>query len=318
MSDHSAIAWCDATWNVLIGCTKATMPGPDGKPVLRQGCAQCYAIRDSAKPRLQQFPQYQGVVTIEKDTGRRPEWTGKINLAEHKLDEPLRWRKPRKIFVNAFSDFWHPSVPDAWRDRIMARIAMAPWHTYMVLTKRPLEMQQYLSDPETPKRIRAEMLKVKDEPWMHDEEAFPWPLPQFWPGVSIEDDPSAQYAVPYLLRTPASVRWISAEPLLGPVTLKPSWLCKFRGDDGSVMDWAHKCGAECNPLRLVVVGGESGKYARPMEEAWALSLGEQCADAGTAFFFKQGSQANWKYWRESDFDKFPVALQVREYPKVPA
>lgn len=186
------------------------------------------------------------------------------------LAQPLRWHKPRRIFVCAHGDLFHEAVPDEWLDRVFAVMARCPWHQFHVLTKRPDRARVYLSNREDREIGRA----------MDRQLSGPHPvpvLPNVWLGTSISDQASAEARIPDLLATPAEVRFLSAEPLLGPIRLT-----HIKGalwpTSGSRLDW-------------VIVGGESGPNARPMHPDWARSLRDQCQAAGVSFFFKQ-----WGEW----------------------
>ncbi|MDF2621439.1 MAG: hypothetical protein K0S00_4098 [Xanthobacteraceae bacterium] len=218
MGDRSAIEWTDATWNPIVGCS-----------VVSPGCTNCYAMRQAARiERMQPGSHYAGTVQPSK---AGPVWTGKVALApEHILTQPLRWRRPRRIFVNSMGDLFHESVPDEWIDRVFAVMALTPQHTYQVLTKRSARMRAYLAAADTPERaFSAAMRQVpvtrdisaveKFAPGERPSSYFPWPLPGVWLGVSTEDQRRADERVPDLLATPAAIRFVSAEPLLGPLDL---------------------------------------------------------------------------------------------------
>jgi protein gp37 len=143
MGDNTGIEWTDATWNPIVGCSKALMPAADGKLALREGCRNCYAIRVSRRLG-EKFKQakYAGLTVLGAEHNR-PEWTGEVRLIEDALDVPLRWRKPRHIFVNSESDLFHEKLTDNQIDAVMAIIAACPQHTFQVLTKRPARMLEY-------------------------------------------------------------------------------------------------------------------------------------------------------------------------------
>jgi protein gp37 len=238
MGDKTTIEWTDATWNPVTGCTKVS-----------QGCKHCYAERV--------FPRTSARQQVIEPSGERRErrftdvWTH-----ENRLNMPLRLRKPRRIFVNSMSDLFHEDVPFGFVERVFVVIEGAPQHTFQILTKRP-------------ERMRAFMQR-----WA-DQRGVP---ANAWLGVSVEDQSTADERIPLLIQTPAAVRWISAEPLLGPINLYP-WACM-----PELMD---KHGEPFVGLDWVVVGGESGPKARPMHPDWARSLRDQCVDAGVPFLFKQ-------------------------------
>lgn len=254
MADGSKIEWTDATWNPVTGCTKVS-----------PGCDHCYAETFAER--------FRGVPGHHFENGFD------VTLRPERLDQPLRWTKPRRIFVNSMSDLFHDDVPDEYIAHVFAVMAAAQQHTYQLLTKRHGRMRSLLSSPEFAK---------KAEPWrVVGDDRVPdpgWPLPNVWLGVSVENQQWADIRIPALLETPAAVRWLSAEPLLGPVDL------------GACGAPDHcKAGGRCQPVAhgidWVVVGGESGHGARPMHPDWARALRDQCTDAGVAFLFKQ-----WGNW----------------------
>lgn len=276
MSDKTKIEWCDATWNPVYGCSRVS-----------EGCRHCYA--EGLAARFHKPGQWGEGLT------RGGKWAGKVTLAEAKMTQPLRWRKPRRIFVNSLSDLFHPNVPDEWIDLIFAVMALCPQHTFIVLTKRPARMREYLSSEETIGRIADAIQPMRKDthpvgPLPHVEPGDRWwPLPNVWLGVSVEDQPTANERIPDLLATSAAVRIVSAEPLLGPINLTDldpqgnfhpagahgwSAILKNNGIGRAWIDW-------------VICGGESGPHARPMHPDWVRSLRDQCAAAGVPFFFKQ-------------------------------
>lgn len=249
MGDKSAIEWTDATWNPVTGCTKVS-----------QGCAHCYAER--------QFPRVYG--TERKFTD--------VRCHEDRLDQPLRWSRPRKIFVNSMSDLFHPDVPFEFIKAVFDVISAANWHTFQILTKRPERMLQF-----------AQWLAGQD-----DISIACWPR-NAWLGVSVEDQSTTDKRIPLLLQTPAAVRFVSAEPLLGPVVMEPLWLrpspstAFLSGKVTWEMPAYTRIG--CVGLDWVIVGGESGPKARPLHPDWVRSIRDQCAQAGVPFLFKQ-----WGEW----------------------
>lgn len=263
MSDRTGIEWTDATWNPLRGCRRVS-----------EGCRNCYAERVAARFSGPGQP-YEG---LAKMTASGPRWTGAIRLLPELLDQPLRWKKPRMIFVNSMSDLFHEDVPFEFVARVFAVMAMAHWHTFQVLTKRPARMLEFMGTLR-----EGGVLDVPREPDEMLWGSYLLPLPNVWLGVSVEDQATADERIPLLLRTPAAVRWLSCEPLLGPVDL-----------DGPGIDDLHALGCG-NPgcscgdrgVDWVVVGGESGPGARPMHPDWARSLRDQCTASGVAYFFKQ-------------------------------
>jgi len=296
VSDKTHIEWTDATWNPITGCT-----------MVSAGCTNCYAM-GLAATRLRHHPSRAGLTRM---TGGRAVWTGEVRLNEQWLDQPLRWRRPRMIFVCAHGDLFHENVPDEWIDRVFAVMALAPQHRFQVLTKRP-------------ERARAYLSKLSDEPseWrckrLDYAQITAWPLPNVWLGTSIEDQATAEARIPHLLAAPAAVRFVSAEPLLGPVRLDDLIL-----DDGQPGEWhVNALDAECGDLAddpafgcatidWVIVGGESGNGARPMHPDWARSLRDQCQAASVAFFFKQNG--NWLHEDEEGADAFDWADAEERY-----
>jgi protein gp37 len=263
MSDKSSISWTHATWNPVTGCDK-----------ISAGCKHCYALRDW--PRLAANPKsiYFGRAFTD------------VAVHAERLDQPLRWTRPRMIFVNSMSDLFHKDVPTEFIDRVFAVMGnaycMDKGHVFQVLTKRADRMRDYLRDPGTVLRVTRAMKAMGLG--LAGENAPPtWPLPNVWLGVSVESQAVADERVVHLLDTPSAIRWVSCEPLLGPVDLSFA-LGTHRNEHG---DWREGGG-----LDWVVVGGESGLKARPMKESWATSLRDQCARAGVPFFFKR-----WGEWQ---------------------
>lgn len=230
MSDQSAIQWTDATWNPVVGCRRVS-----------PGCEHCYA--ETMAYRLERMGQerYRGLTVLRKG-GRR--WSGGIRLVPEVLDKPLRWRKPRMVFVNSMSDLFHEAVPFEYIAAVFGVMAACPQHTFQVLTKRPermLEWFRWAADRydglHTIRRyFDADAYQRLESVWLERglSEA-PWPLPNVWIGVSCENQETADERVPLLLQCPAAVRWVSAEPLLGPIDFG-KWLdpwtcsdCEFYG-----------------------------------------------------------------------------------------
>lgn len=320
------------TWNPVRGCSRVS-----------DGCQGCYA-ESIARRFSGPGKPYEGLI---HSSGR---WNGKIHLAEDHLLDPIHWGKGRRIFVNSMSDLFHEAIPFEYIDKVFAVMACTTRHTYQVLTKRPQRMLEYFdrlrwnadSDDEgctydqqvrwhggphglagLPDQVRPSVVYDEWRPWRENERhggydnCGPlWPLTNVWLGVSFENQATADERIPLLLKVPAAIRFLSGEPLLAPVDLNcvkhslgvASYeVCSvLEGDDGFGLN------APRNKINWVIVGGESGHGARPMEAEWARSLKIQCAAAGTAFFFKQGSQANWPDFK--NFSNFPPSLQVREWP----
>jgi protein gp37 len=269
MAADTSIQWTDRTWNPTTGCTK-----------ISPGCGRCY---------IERTPPFRtkGIKFVD---GSIP-----VTLYEDRLDTPLRWRKPQRIFVNSMSDLFHEDVPDAFIERVFSVMALAERHTFQVLTKRPERMLAW---------FRARRFDVKDHAILQSETgecvyAHPWPLPNVWLGVSVENQHFADERIPLLLQTPAAVRFISAEPLLGPVDLErventqnlaegQRYIHALKGYAWDVFsaDYYDVCSIP-GQLDWVIVGGESGAGARPFDVAWARSIVAQCQGAGVACFVKQ-------------------------------
>jgi protein gp37 len=240
MSGSTQIEWTDATWNPVTGCSKIT-----------SGCDSCYAERFSER--------FRGVFGHPFENGFD------LTLRPERLEQPLLWRQPRRIFVNSMSDLFHKEVPTSFIDSVFDTMETAGWHTFQVLTKRSSLMSRYLQT-----RYRDKLAP-----------------PHIWFGVSIEDQKNL-VRLKHLRAAQASVKFVSFEPLLGPI--------------GSVdlagIDWA-------------IVGGESGPRARPMAEEWALEIRDQCKAAKVAFFFKQ-----WGGLRPKTGGRVLRGREWNEYPRV--
>jgi len=213
MSDRSAIEWTDATWNPLTGCAQ-----------LSPGCDHCYALAFAER--------FRGV------PGHPYEQGFDLRLWPERLDLPLRWKRPRRVFVNSMSDLFQDAVPLEFISEVFNVMEQAHWHTFQVLTKRPKRM--------------ADVARY-----------LPWPR-NVWAGTSVELDRYAWRSNHYLRQVPAAVRFVSAEPLLGPL-----------------------CALQLDHLQWVITGGESGPHHRACEEVWVCDLRDRCLAEGVAFFHKQ-------------------------------
>lgn len=285
MADGSAIEWTSATWNPIAGCS-----------VLSPGCTHCYAMKMAA--RIEKMQAALGKPTpyagLTQPSKAGPVWNGRIAVAsDEALTQPLRWKRPRRIFVNSMSDLFHEGVADETIDRIFAVMALCPQHTFQVLTKRALRMREYVVHVTSLRSrftrwaaIGAEVARAIGKA---GEVPPKWPLPNVWLGVSTEDQPRADERIPHLLATPAAVRFISAEPLLGAIdltNLDHTGHQRRDGVNGISSIWTNN--AIGRPwLDWVIAGGESGPKARPSHPDWFRSLRDQCAAAGVPFFFKQ-------------------------------
>ena len=320
MSDKSGIQWTEATWNPVTGCSKVS-----------QGCKNCYALRDWARlsaprPRPNAY------------TGR--EFTD-VMCHPERLDQPQRWTKPRRVFVNSMSDLFHESVSEEFIAQVFAVMAQCQQHTFQVLTKRPERMRKLLGDPVIEDCITDYWREHGDD---RDSWQLMFPLPNVWLGVSVEDQATADERIPLLLQTPAAVRFVSYEPALGAVkfNLLPSHRhqrdCAYVVNDGPA---PCTCSASQGGVDWVIVGGESGPKARPCDIAWIRSTVEQCKAACVACFVKQcgarpildcppgeegepqmrpdGSARYWtiamKDRKGGDMAEWPEDLRVREFPR---
>lgn len=319
MADKSKIEWTDATWNVVTGCAKVS-----------GGCDHCYA--ETIANRFAGTKAYPNGFDVQL----RPE----------RMGLPLRWQRPRRVFVNSLSDLFHCAVPDRFIGEVFNVMGAARRHTFQILTKRHGRMRSLLrrwsEHPEKGCHCPPEQGGCS---MPVDVEHGTWPLPNVWLGVSVEDQRWADIRIPALLETPAAVRWISAEPLLGPVDLgmgDPH--AGHESDDVNGHPHPRIC-LDCSDLdagvevewwrrdpggpRLdwVVVGGESGPGARPTDEDWVRALVAQCASAGIAPFVKQLGAAWAKDWhvggksvfslgdrKGGEWKHWPADLRVREFP----
>lgn len=318
MGDTS-IAWTNKTWNPIRGCSRVS-----------EGCRFCYAETFAARFNGPGEP-YEGLVTRTRNGAR---WTGVVREVPEHLEDPLKWRKPRMIFVNSMSDLFHESLSFEAIDKVFAVMAVGMQHTYQVLTKRPERALEYLSDEGLFDRInRLIGRQYEHDDWVWQSSVAGWPLKNVWLGVSVEDQAAADKRIPLLLQTPAAVRWISAEPLLGPVDLSP-WLDPHAcvgHEVARVAPWdepeIQSCDG-CEPfLNWVVVGGESGPGSRPFNVLWVQQIIRQCREAGVAVFVKQlGAKPVWgpdgaryelRDRKGGDMAEWPEDLRIREWPPLP-
>lgn len=254
----SAIQWCDKVWNPTVGCTRVST-----------GCEHCYA--ESLAPRLAAMGQsvYEGLTKRHKDGSVN--WTGEVRCLPERIEIPLAWKKPARVFVNSMSDLFHESVPDSFIASVWAVMCATPHLTYQILTKRPERIARVLG----PRGINFYAV----------ERPVPCPQPNIWLGTSVEG-PDVKHRIDILREVPAAVRFVSGEPLLadlGPLDL--------RG------------------IHWFIAGGESGANHRPFDPDWARSIRDQCQRDDVAFFFKQhGGRTPKAGGRELDgrtWDEFP-------------
>lgn len=302
---NTSIEWTDATWNPVTGCTKVS-----------PGCKLCYAERVFPRTAAGQLTYVDGRPVLQElvDAGlvfesevRQRNFTD-VRTHPDRLEQPLHWKKPRKIFVNSMSDLFHEDVPFEFIDRAFAVMALTPQHTYQILTKRPERMLEYFKSwdrwtwpdgdpPNFGPRVATACgsigfsLGMAAEAFHLMQHIFQKPLQNVWLGVSVENQLYADERIQILLQTPAAVRFVSYEPALGPVDftkithrLGPNSFETFnslyekdslnKGRPRPRLDW-------------VIVGGESGPGARPFNLNWARSVIRQCRDANVACFVKQ-------------------------------
>ena len=245
MATNSSIEWTDATWNPTRGCTRVS-----------EGCRHCYAERMAVRF-SGEGQSYEGLSVM---TPAGPRWTNRVQLVPEMVEQPLRWKKPRFVFVNSMSDLFHEEVPLEFIQRVFAVMELCPQHTIQVLTKRSSRLRELAP-------------------------RLPWPS-NVWMGVSVEDA-RVVHRVADLRAVPAAVRFLSVEPLIGPVDDLP-----------------------LEGIHWVIVGGESGPGARPMQPEWVDSIYQQCRRAETAFFFKQ--------WGGVQKSRAGRELHGRTYDEMPA
>lgn len=267
MAGRTSIEWTEWTWNPVRGCSRVS-----------PGCERCYAERQAIRGSGPDGP-FEGLV---RSSAAGPRWTGEIRF----LPEALLWplgRRAESVFVNSMSDLFHEGVSAEQIRAILGVIAATPWTVFQVLTKRPERALEVLRGLDAERCIRSTLKLVGPNMKagrLETHAARAWPLSNLWLGVSVEDQRRARERIPTLQRIPAAVRWVSAEPLLGPLELEP-WLDPA---DDCRLDW-------------VVAGGESGHGARPAHPGWFRRLRDQVVGAGVPFFFKQ-----WGAWTESFSD----------------
>jgi protein gp37 len=282
VSRPSKIEWTDRVWNPVRGCS-----------LVSPGCTNCYAMRQAHRFNAKGQPYER----LTRTTERGPVWTGDIRLVLAALEEPLRWKKPSRVFVNSMSDLFHEGAPDEFIDQVFGVMGTCRRHTFQVLTKRPERMRDYLI---------ANHARGSD-------------TPNVWLGVSAENQATADERIPILLQTPAAVRFVSTEPLLEPVDIRR---------------WIVGCNDYRDPpehagIHWVIVGGESGPNARPCNVEWIRDIVRQCKAAGVRVFVKQigglafngslrGHEPDCRWLTDDrkggDPAEWPEDLRVREYP----
>ncbi len=263
------IEWATKVWNPVTGCKRVS-----------PGCDNCYAIRQSHRFSGFKGSKFEGVTKniymhdqVVNKIVQGVDWSGVVRCHERLLELPFGWAKPQRIFVNSMSDLFHDDVPEEFIFKVWKTMLQSPGHTYMILTKRPQRMKVV---------VKKIVISMRD--WLAEQytslRAIPGvPWRNVWLGVSCENQAMADQRIPHLLNTPAAVRFVSCEPMLGGIDLnKRELLCKTWSEGGATigtyLDW-------------VICGGESGPKARPMHPDWVRSVRDQCVATSVPFFFKQ-------------------------------
>ncbi len=314
----TSIQWTDMVWNPTTSCTK-----------ISPGCLNCYAA--TLDKRFHETwtgePHVPWTVAAQRKAAAGIAGFSPVTLHPDRLDAPLHWAKPRRIFIDSMSDLFHEAVPDEFIDRVFAVMASAPQHSFQLLSKRPQRMLEYLTLEAREKIVKKQNnIEFGAQGWGQ----WRWPLPNLWLGVSVENQRYADERIPMLAQVPAAVRFISAEPLLEAVDLdRFRWQCahcRHVHPSRNPCNWDDcKCAQfEAQMPQWVIVGGESGPGARPMVIGWMRDIVRQCHAAGVAVFCKQlGSNPTNREGvphpvRDSkggDMSEFPIDLRVREFPR---
>lgn len=279
----SKISWTEYVWNPVVGCSR-----------IAHGCMHCYAETMTRRLAAMGRMEYKNLLTSDH------RWNGRVRCLEQRLDDPLQWRKPRRIFVCSMGDLFHNVVTVDFIASVYARMEKCSQHIFIVLTKRA---------------ERAAILLQSDGPlyWMleriHHLDDIVWPLPNVWHLGSVSTQADANEIISHVLDTPAAIRGVSLEPLLGPVDLTRIKWAKIPIDPDNYR-FSAPAPDEYNKAKIgldwVIVGGESGPGARPMHPDWARSIRDQCQDAGVAFYFKQ-----WGEWT-SEFPQERSLAHIQE------
>jgi protein gp37 len=300
MADHTTIEWVAAlakargaipsTWNPIEGCSRAS-----------DGCRGCYAAAMQRRFRPE-------LVDVAPDGHAR--FNGTVNFMPGRLAIPLKAKKPRVYFVGDMADLFHPSVKDEWLDQVFAVMALCPRHTFLLLTKRPERMREYLASAARGHAIGMGALHLTLEAHQQNRRSnagagvmmsgdparlVAWPLPNVWLGTTVEHQAAADERIPQLLATPAAKRFISAEPLLGPLSFRwQSW--HHEATSETYRQYFERVGSishleSIKGIDWVIAGGESGPGARPMHPDWVRALRDQCGASRVPFLFKQ-----WGAW----------------------
>ena len=341
MSTGTGIEWTDATWNPVVGCTPVS-----------PGCLNCYAATMARRLEAMGRPEYVGLSVRrgendhEAGGGRgRDVFAGVVRCLDDRLTAPLHWRKTRRVFVCSMADLFHEAVPFEFIDRVFAVMAVCPQHTFQVLTKRPERMRKYLTGSHSvgwsmklATAARELLGRTPLSVWVDGkaEAAFnavaehDGVLPNVWLGASAERQQELDERVPHLAKCPAAVRFLSCEPLLGPLDIfdvdGPLSIAMAKADP-------HELRFPADVIDWVIVGGESGANARPCVSGWVRSIVRQCREAGTPVFVKQlgawsvpalgsitadeapeAGRFNFTDRKGGDPEEWPEDLRVREWP----
>lgn len=300
MGDRSKIAWTDATWNPVRGCSPVS-----------EGCENCYAVRMAR--RMDKLGGAYENLTEWTLKDPKVRWSGHARFVPEQLDKPLRWRKPRKVFVVSMGDLFHEDISFEQIASVFGAMAACPQHTFQILTKRPQRMLDWLRwiDANNEARLDCAAYLLAEEV-KHDGDGGPihckygpspegpWPLSNVWLGVTAENQARADERIPLLLECPAAVRFVSVEPMLGPVNLQHiSGLAEWTVDVLRAGSWpthpnqfpGFVSHSNMRTLDWIILGCETGPGARPMEPVWGVDLVEQCQAAGVPVFVKKAPAA---------------------------
>jgi len=305
VGDKTGISWTDATWSCVRGCSRVS-----------PGCERCYAeqIAGRFSDEGQAWHRFaeRKLVTVGKKQHFEGRWTRKVALVPHALSIPLKWRRPRRIFVNSTSDTFHEELSNEEIAAIFGVMAAAPQHTFQVLTKRANRMHDWLANITSSLGATRALrycgnaahdagVAIYDPVGKNAQGRTPWndircvwPLPNVWLGVSVENQDAADQRIPWLLLTPAAVRFLSCEPLLGPVDLHGIQIPGEReGLRFSSLQRHHddRFGGSDTTISWVIAGCESGRGARECKVEWLRALRDQCAAAGVPYFLKQAEES---------------------------
>ncbi len=319
----SKIQWTDETWNPVRGCSRSS-PGCDHRYAMNQA----HRFSGPGQP-------YEGLTTLRNG---RTDWVGRVRFVPEQLDKPLRWKRPRRVFVNSMSDLFHPGFTNEEIAAVFGVMAAAPQHIFQVLTKRAERMREWFAWAQKRGEDGARLFDEDPLDWrirqlLHvsarragvdmnadarQNHGGPWPLPNVHLGVSAENQETADERIPHLLATPVAVRFVSAEPLIGPVDLNAIQIPEERaGLRFSSLTRQHdaRYGTSDTLVSWVIIGGESGPDARPCDVAWIRSIVTQCREADVPVFVKQlGSRvfAPWLVqWRPTGRGGFEADVEGR-------